>query len=163
MPLHRRGRRLPANRRLQVVTHSLPALTALAGRDEIEVVGLGGTLQHISQSFAGPTTLAAVADIRVSTFFMAASGITERGVFCGSDFDAVTKRALMNVTDEVVLLTDSSKFSTTAMVRTCPLEAISAVVVDDGITDEWRARLEGLGVRVIVVSASRWSEALPVS
>lgn len=144
---------LPTGRRLQVVTHSLPALTALAENEDIEVVSLGGTLQHISQSFAGPMTLAALAEMRVSTFFLAASGITERGVYCGSDFDAVTKRALMNVADEVVLLTDSTKFATTAMVRTCTLDAVSRVVVDDGITDEWKDRFAAAGVRVLTVAA----------
>lgn len=149
------SRIVPDSAALTIVTHSVPVLNLLVGRKTLAVVGLGGALQHSSQSLVGANTIAAISDVQVNTFFMGASSINPRGVFCANDFDAVIKRALMSVAKNVVLLIDSSKFSADAMVRICSLDALSAVVVDDGITAEWRRRLRSSGARVVVVPAQR--------
>ena len=143
---------LRPSRRLKVVTHSLPVLQALLGNEKVDVMCLGGRLHHESQSFSGPTTLAALADLRLQVLFLAASSINEHGVYCGNDFDAVTKRALIDVSDEVVLLADSSKFELSAMVRVCPLETIDRIVVDDRLTDAQHAMLQEHGVEVVTVT-----------
>ena len=44
-----------------------------------------------------------------------------------------------------------NKFSADATVRICALDALSAIVVDDGISVEWRRRLRATGARVVVV------------
>jgi DeoR family transcriptional regulator, aga operon transcriptional repressor len=127
---------LPADSRVQIVTPSLAAVNALIGHEGVEVMCLGGKLHPSTQSFAGPATVAAIGELRVRTFFLAASGLHADGVYCGNDFDAVTKRALVDVADEVVLLTDSSKFTISAMVRACSLAEVHRVITDDGITPE---------------------------
>lgn len=136
---------------LKVVTQSLPVVNALLDRESVEVISLGGTLHHDTHSFAGPATLAAIAELRVNTLFLAASGINERGVYCGNDFDAVTKRALVNIADEVVLLTDSSKFDISAMVRACTLDALDRIVIDNAISTAQHQVLRQHNVEVIVV------------
>jgi len=145
---------LPPGLRASVVTHSVPVVTALLGRERIEVTCLGGTLHHESQSFGGPATTAALADLRLSVLYLAASGISAQGVYCGNDFDAVTKRALVAVADRVVLVADSSKFATTAMVRACPLSQVDCAVIDDGVTHEQHQALLDQGVEVVIVPAT---------
>lgn len=146
------ARRLPAELPISVVTPSLPVMVALLPHRGARVHGLGGDLHPATQSFAGPATAAAIAELRVERLFLAANGIRGTGVYCGNGFDAVVKRALIDIADEVVLLADSSKFRTTAMVRICPLEAIQHAVVDDGIEPEQERMLTAAGVRVQVVS-----------
>ncbi|MEV6845795.1 DeoR/GlpR family DNA-binding transcription regulator [Actinoplanes sp. NPDC051411] len=142
---------LPADSRVKVVTHSLSVVNALAGRDHIEVICLGGTLHAGTQSFAGAATVAHIGELHVRTLFLAASGLKASGVYCGNDYDAVTKRALVGATDEVVLLTDSSKFSISAMVRACELSELDRVITDDGISEEHLAMLTSHDIEVIVV------------
>jgi DeoR/GlpR family transcriptional regulator of sugar metabolism len=50
----------------------------------------------------------------------------------------------------VVLMADSSKFETQAMVRVCGWDAVDTIVVDSGIVDERRQFLMQHGVTVIV-------------
>jgi DeoR/GlpR family transcriptional regulator of sugar metabolism len=145
------ARLLPDDSALKVVTHSVPVLNLLMGRQSLDVIGLGGSLQHSSQSLVGANTVSMIRDLQVNTFFMGASSVNARGAFCANDFDAVIKRALMAVAKTVVLLADSSKFSAEATVRICALDALSAIVVDDGISVEWRRRLRAAGARVVVV------------
>jgi len=122
---------LPTDRQLKVITPSLPALTSLVSNTGVTITSLGGELHAESLSFAGPATLLAISNLHIDTLFLAASGLGERGVFCGNSFDAITKRALIDVADTVVLITDSSKFSTSAMVRVCGWDAIDRLIVDD--------------------------------
>lgn len=142
---------LPSNLRLHIVTASLPIIYSMLGRDNFDVIGLGGTLHHNSQSFAGPTTLAAIAELRVRTLFLAASGLSAGGVWCGNYFDAGTKRALVNVADEVVLVADSSKFALSAMVRACSLDSVDVIVTDDGLTEDARQALVEHDVKIVTV------------
>ncbi|HVX47186.1 MAG TPA: DeoR/GlpR family DNA-binding transcription regulator, partial [Mycobacteriales bacterium] len=111
------ARLLPEELAVSVVTPSLPVMVELLSHPGVQVHGLGGDLHPVTQSFAGPATVAAIGELRVERLFLAANGIRGTGVYCGNGFDAVVKRALIDIADEVVLLADSSKFQTTAMVR----------------------------------------------
>lgn len=146
---------LPSNQQLQIVTPSLPAVTTLASNQGVEITSLGGVLHMESLSFAGPSTLAAIANLHLDVLFLAASGLSDRGAFCGNSFDAVTKRALIDVADKVVLLADSSKFRTSAMARVCGWDVIDEIIVDSGLAAVDRATMEGFGVTVDIVDAAQ--------
>jgi len=130
---------LPADRQLTVVTHSLPAMDILGERTGFTLIGLGGVFHASTRSFSGPDTRAAIRNLRLHTLFLAASGLSETGVYCSTPFDAETKRSLIEIADRVVLLVDSSKFSRTAPVFVCGLDAVDVIVTDAGIDSETAA------------------------
>lgn len=150
---------IPASLHAKVVTQSLPVLTAAADAG-IDFESLGGDFHAESRSFSGPSTLAAISNLRIDTLFLAASGLNERGAFCANGFDAITKRALIEVADRVVLLADSSKFTTSATVRISGWEAIGILVIDDGVSAADRAVVSGFDVDIDVVSYARGSEVV---
>lgn len=143
---------LPSDRNLKVVTHSFPVVSSMVGNAGAEVICLGGTLHPESLSFDGPATLAAISNLQVETLFLGASGLSERGTFCGNGFDAITKRALIDVAERVVLLADSSKFFSSAMVKICDWAEIDRIIVDDGITQDQERMLEQHDVDVVKVT-----------
>lgn len=145
---------LPSDRNLRVVTSSFPVLASLVGNNGTEVLCLGGTLHPESLSFDGPATLAAISNLQVQTLFLAASGMNQRGAFCGNGYDAITKRALLEVAERVVLIADSSKFDAQAMVKTCGWDAIDTLIVDDGISGDQQAWLRDQDVDVVQVTAA---------
>jgi DeoR/GlpR family transcriptional regulator of sugar metabolism len=138
--------------RLSVVTASLPIMVSLRDRPGIEVVGLGGVLHPESQGFAGPATLAALANLRVNQAFLATTAIGRGALWCGNAWDAETKRELARIADQVILMADSSKFESTAMSNVIPVSAVDIVITDSGITAKQRASLEEEGVLVVVAS-----------
>jgi DeoR/GlpR family transcriptional regulator of sugar metabolism len=138
-------------KKLRVITNSLPVVSSLAGLPGVEVICLGGVLYPESLSFAGPATLSTISYLHVDTLFLSANGLNERGAFCSTGLDAITKRALIEVAERVVLVADSSKFSTSAMVKACGWDAIDAMVTDSGITEEQRSMLAQNDVQVITV------------
>jgi DeoR/GlpR family transcriptional regulator of sugar metabolism len=146
------ARQLPSDLRLTVVTHSLPAMAILAGRAATDVIGLGGNLHRETQAFAGPETIRSLSQIRVNTLLLAATAVRNSAMWCTNSFDAETKRALIASADRVILLVDSSKFETTALMRVAALDAIETVITDDGIEPDTQAALVRNGQDVVVVS-----------
>jgi len=143
---------LPEDLSLKVITNSFPAVASLLGNTGVEVICLGGALHPESLSFDGPTTLAGIQNLHIDTLFLGASGLSARGAFCANGFDAITKRALIEVSERVILVADSSKFSASAMVKICNWDVIHRLIVDDGITPEKHQMLDQLGVDVDVVA-----------
>lgn len=149
------ARLLPEDYRLTVATHSVPVITMLLPRSGIHVFGLGGELHSETQDFAGPSTLAAIRDLRISSLFLAAGGLSARGVFCASDHEALVKRALIEVSDQVILLADSSKFRSSAMIRVCELNAVHYAVIDDGASETDLAPFRGNSMHLVIVPTTR--------
>jgi DeoR family transcriptional regulator, aga operon transcriptional repressor len=141
---------MPEHLNLTVATHSLPALTAFVSRKGVRVIGLGGQLQPATQDFVGLATQAAIAELSLSVLFLAGRGITERGLFCANDHEALVKRKLLEVADRVVLLADSSKFRSAAMVRVCQLEDIDCMVTDDDIRQTEASIIADHGVDLVI-------------
>lgn len=133
-------------------------LTAVASLAAVELTVLGGTFHATSLSFTGPMTTAAISHLHVGTLFLGASGINERGVFCGNDYDAGVKRSLIDAADTVVLVCDSSKFGATAMARVAALDALDHVIVDDAVDRSLLASLCEKGVPVTLVPIHPFSE-----
>lgn len=121
---------LPASFAGTVVTHSVPVMQLLLNRSLGRVVGLGGELLAESQAFVGPRTVEATAGLRVEQLFLGAAAIDEYGVYVATDHERPTKLAMMAIAREVVLLVDSTKFTTSSPVLLCEWAAISSVITD---------------------------------
>ena len=144
------ARQLPGDARLLVVTHSLPALAVLARSEGIDVVSLSGALQRHTQAFAGPMALSTIDRLRIGTFFMGTTSIRDGSMYVGSSFDAQTKVALMEVSDRVILLVDSEKFSATALFPFAAMDRLDGVVTDADAPAEAVEALRAQGVEVVL-------------
>ncbi len=144
------GPLLPTDRPLTVATYSLPVLSGTARMASIEQVNLGGVLHRESLSYAGPMTARAIENLSIGTLFLGASSVSARGLFCANDFDAVTKRALIDVSQTVVLLVDSSKLGKTAIARICGFERLDHVVTDSAIDQEGADLLRSGGAELVI-------------
>lgn len=137
-------------RALHVVTNSLPIVNLLANQPEIELIQIGGYLFPKTGVALGPLAVSALSQIHVRRLFMSVGGITEQGLFNTNTLLVETERQMMLSAEEVVVVTDSSKLGHSALAHLCPLQKVHQLVVDRGITDEWRRILEDAGVKVLV-------------
>ena len=113
-----------------VVTHSVPVMHALLAQPRIRVVGLGGELLRESQAFVGPRTVEAAQGLRVQTLLLGAAAADEHGVYIATDNERPTKQALMALARHVVLLADTTKFTSPAHVLLCDWTHIHTVITD---------------------------------
>ena len=133
-----------------IVTHSVPVIQLLLNRGGGKVVGLGGELLHESQAFTGQMTVDAVQGLRVSTLFLGAAAVDERGVYVATDKERPTKLALIDVADQVVLLADHTKFAISAPVLLCPHDRITTLVTDVEPERAAADHLRSTGTQIIV-------------
>lgn len=149
------ARVFPTDPGVHVATHNLAALPVLLALRAVSVTVLGGEAHEETLSCSGPATIAAVRRLRVDQLFLATSAVLPDGYYCGKDYDAVTKRALLEVSDQVILLADSSKWQATSgdMQRFAALGAPHVLVTDAGLPAAQRDRLTSLGVELLIAEA----------
>jgi DeoR family fructose operon transcriptional repressor len=65
-----------------------------------------------------------------------------------------SERLMMEHTQRVILLADSSKFGQQALARLGKLDEIDVVVTDSSLADEHRERIRAAGCELIVAGAA---------
>lgn len=133
-----------------VASHSLPVLDACAAREDLAVMGLGGTYQPDTRAFAGPATRAALEGLAVDAALVSAVALGPRGLYCANPLDAETKGLLMAAARRVVLLVDHTKVTSTAPLRFAGLSEVDVVVTDAGIDAAGLAMLRDAVDEVVV-------------
>ena len=124
------ARALPTDFAGCVITHSLPVLQLLSERPRVRVVALGGELVAERRAYFGPTTEAAARELRARTFFLSPRAVDARGTYAGSPAEASVQRVLMDIADQVVLVSTSEAFTSSAPARVAPLDRMRAWVAD---------------------------------
>ena len=142
--------RLLVDRALQVVTNSLPVANLFTASDRADLVLIGGYLHTRTGVCLGPYANAMLADLNVRRAVLSVSGVTEKGYYNSNLLLVETEQAMMAAADEVIVVADSSKFGHTSLALLCGLSEVDLLVVDRGITDQWRERLVAAGVRLVV-------------
>lgn len=142
---------LPGDRRLTLLTHSVPIAHQLLDRDGIALHTIGGRIREVTGVAVGQSTVEALGTARVDVAFIGTNGIAPDHGFSTPDADeAAVKRALFTSSRLPVVLADSSKFGPEQVFSFADLADAHAVVTDDGIAREDRAMLEDAGVEVVV-------------
>jgi DeoR/GlpR family transcriptional regulator of sugar metabolism len=81
---------------------------------------------------------------------LTASAVRDQMMLCGNAFDAETKRQMMAVADQIILLVDASKFDAIAPFQTAELSRVDAIIVDDQAPSALVELLEAQNLRVLI-------------
>lgn len=76
----------------------------------------------------------------------------QNGLMTFSSEQAMTKRAIVDCSSQVICLADHSKFGKMAFTSFATLDQVGMVVTDPGIAQQDRAALENRGIRVITAA-----------
>jgi DeoR/GlpR family transcriptional regulator of sugar metabolism len=142
--------RLLVGRPLQIVTNSLPTANLFASNANTDLVLLGGYVYPRTGVSLGPYANEMLARLNVRRTVLSVAGINERGFYNSNLLLVETERAMMQSAEEVIVVADSTKFGHQSLAHLAPLNEASHLVVDDGITPEWKKRVEAAGVRLTV-------------
>lgn len=141
------------DRELTVVTNSVPIVNLLRHHPNIQLISIGGVVDSKTGVALGPIARAALKEIQATRLIMSVGGIREERLFNTNNLLVETERQMMDSSDEVWVVTDSSKFGRSSLSPLCPLNRVSRLITDDGITQEWQSRLDNVGVEVSIPSA----------
>jgi DeoR family transcriptional regulator, fructose operon transcriptional repressor len=145
--------RLLVGRPLHVVTTSLPVANLFASDSSSDLVLIGGNICPRSGVARGPYADRMLSMVRVRKTIFSVAGIDEQGFYNDDLLLVETERAMMRAASEVIVVADSTKFGHQSLTHLCPLETVHRLVVDNRITDDWRAKVQAAGLDLIVAGA----------
>jgi DeoR family transcriptional regulator, fructose operon transcriptional repressor len=142
--------RLLVGRPLHVVTTSLPVANLFASDGNSDLVMIGGNICPRSGVARGPYADRMLSMVRVRKTIFSVAGVSDEGFFNNDLLLVETERAMMQAAAEVIVIADSTKFGHQSLTHLCPLGAVQHLVVDSGISPEWRNKVEAAGVHLII-------------
>ena len=138
-------------RDLTVVTNSLEVFQILQNNPNITVTLTGGEYHRDSQSFVGRGSQLLLQDIRADKAFIVANGLSSAfGLSSQYIPTAEMRRAMIDATQEVIVLADHSVLGVDSRARVSDLTSIDTVITDAGALPEHRLALNQHGIKVIV-------------
>jgi DeoR family fructose operon transcriptional repressor len=151
--------RLLVGRPLQIVTNSLPVANLFASNTNTELLMLGGYVYPRTGVSLGPIANQVLENLHVRRTILSVAGLNERGFYNSNVLLVETERAMMKAAEQTIIVADSTKFGHQSLAHLCGLGDIDTLVVDDGITPEWRERVAHSGVNLIVAQRTAVASA----
>ena len=138
-------------KQLNIITNALNITNLLMAYPNINVIIPGGYLRQNAMSLVGPLAEKNLRNFFVDKVFLSTDGFdTKQGIFTPNIDEAHLNGIMIEISKEVILVTDSSKFKRKSLAFICGLEKINKVVTDSGIPEDDKKRLEDAGVEVLV-------------
>lgn len=136
---------------INVITNAFNIANQLINSPNINIIVPGGTLRKNSHSLVGPLAEKSIRNFYVDKVFLGVDGFdTSQGAFTPNIEEASLNQIMIEISKEVILVADSSKFKRRSLAFICPVNKIDIVVTDEHISREDQNRLADLGVRVII-------------
>ena len=109
---------------VEIILHAIPY-------ENINVISLSGTLSRKTLSFTGPSAIQVLQNYNISKAFMASTGFSIiSGVTNSSPSESDIKRAVVQRSQKVYLLADSSKCNVVSLITYCGLDKIDTLITE---------------------------------
>jgi DeoR family glycerol-3-phosphate regulon repressor len=116
---------------LMIITNNLNVAHTLRGHPNIDIVVAGGMLRHSDGGIVGEATVEFLRQFKVDFAVMGVSAIDSDGSLLDFDYREVSvSKAIMAASRQIILVTDTSKFSRSAPVRIGHISNINYLVTD---------------------------------
>lgn len=134
---------------IKVITNSIMALNELKDCRNIEVSITGGMLRPDTMAFVGPMTERSLEMVRVDKTFLGTNGLDIReGITTPNMLEASTKRKMIAVAKQVILVADHSKMGQVSFSKVAEVTDMDHCILDSGVSDKFIRELTQMGVEV---------------
>lgn len=139
-------------RNVTIITNSYFIADYIRSYHSCKVILLGGEYQQNSQVTVGPLLKEMISFFHVKKAFIGTDGFADEEGFTGKDLMRTeVVRAMAHVAEEVIVLTDSTKFNKRGTVSQFSMAEVSLVITDEQLPVEKEELLQNQGVRVTKV------------
>ena len=134
---------------ITVLTNDLEILTALAQKERINVVMLGGTVRRKNMAFYGPQAESALDDLHVDKLFLGVDGFDITcGISTHYEPEAMLNRKMVQAARQVIAVTDRSKFGRVCLHRIINVGEIDDLITNAPVSEEIDTAADRLGFRI---------------
>lgn len=122
-----------ANRRnLTIITNNLNVLVMSLDYPNLNVLSTGGSLFREANSFIGIEAIHFLNNYNIGKAFMASTGVSiSNGITNSSSFEYQIKKTVVQKSNKIIVLADSSKLDVASLMTYCDLKDIDALVTDN--------------------------------
>lgn len=144
-------RALPADRRLTLVTPSLPVAEAVADRPGLDVVVIGGTFDRASRTTVGAAAVSTIRETRADICLLGLCSLDPAaGVTAAGWEEALVKRAMIEASASTLAVATPDKLGVASRFSVAPAQAVGRLVTGAGAAPDTLAALADLGVAILV-------------
>jgi DeoR/GlpR family transcriptional regulator of sugar metabolism len=146
---------LGTHKRTTVITYSLPVLHELSGQLGNRLVCTGGACDTEIHALVGPLAEQMLNTVRVDKAFLGATSVSVEDGFSNSHLtNLALQRIVLAVAREVYLLVDSSKFQQSPFWLVAPVDTLTAIITDSGVSTATVESFSRAGIQVDVVDGN---------
>jgi DeoR/GlpR family transcriptional regulator of sugar metabolism len=143
---------LESRANINIITTNVFIARELKKNDHANIILLGGSYQHESESLVGRLTKLCLENVNFGKAFIGVDGYTGETGFTSSDMmRAEISSLIVKRSREVFVLTDSSKFGKVHLARLFYPEEVTCVITDSDIPEREKSDLEQRGVKLCIV------------
>jgi len=140
---------LQPTRRLTVVTSSLATAMALADRENVEVLAVGGRVRPKTLGVVDHWAVSMLDSMVLDLAFLGANGVTlEHGMTVPDSAVAAVKMAAVRSSRRRIFIGDSTKFGSDSFAKFASVTDFERIVTDGGLPVDYTAQLHALGVEI---------------
>lgn len=137
---------------LTIITNSAFIADYIRGKSNFQIILLGGIYQQDAQVMVGPMIRQCVENFCVDLFFIGTDGYSSKAGFTNRDqMRAQAVRDMAYQAEQVVILTESDKFSKHGVVPLNLKDQVKMVITDKQINHATVAELESKQVQIITI------------
>ncbi|WP_331482101.1 DeoR/GlpR family DNA-binding transcription regulator [Paraclostridium ghonii] len=134
---------------ITIITNSAFIAEYIRKEYNTRIILLGGEYQNESQVMVGPITRKCVESFFVDKLFIGTDGFSELSGFTGKDYmRSETVRDMARQANNVIVVTESTKFFQKGVVNLIATDEISSVVTDVNIPKEYEDYLSSKNIEV---------------
>ena len=122
--------RLLAEKRVQVITNSLPVASLFGEIGNTETIVTGGYILGRRALLVGPLCEAALEQVHADVAILGGTGITENGVWNHNALVIAAQRKMIAAAERTIFALDATKFGRKALSLTTPFRSKITVVTD---------------------------------
>ncbi|SEE75048.1 DeoR/GlpR family DNA-binding transcription regulator [Ruania alba] len=148
------ARQLPTLDAVTVTTASVPVISLLRSRPDLNLVSLGGRLRELSDAFVGPLTEQNLERLTFDRLFLGTDGVSTDGAICEAELDQTRLKELMaRQSRHVYVLAHSAKLGRAPFHSWARIEQPWTLVTDDGADPDFLKAFRSDEREVVLTSA----------
>lgn len=144
--------RLKNLKNLTIMTNAINIALDLADTSDLQIMLTGGVLRDKSYSLVGPEAERTMQNYYFDKLFLGVDGLDfEHGLTTSNPLEAQLNRIMVERSNNVIAVTDSSKFGRHSFSYICDLSPINTVITDKNITTDFEEKLKKRDITVVKV------------
>ncbi len=137
---------------LTVITNALNIANQLYNNENIQVIIPGGVIRNKSFSLIGTAAEKSLKNYYCDKLFLGVDGLNiDYGLSTPNIEEAHFNSTMIEMSNQVIVLADSSKIGKRSLAFICPLSKIDVLITDSGISNEQKTSLESVGIKMVIV------------